>query len=106
MRMKVDSMLYYLDGKNPVKTTDLHEWSEHFTFDNKVVAFDEINGVQISTIFLGVDLGHGTSGPLLFETLIDDTQIIIYRYSTWEQAKAGHLKAVDMVTESQYANEK
>lgn len=69
-----------------------------FNIENKVVAKDEINGVKISTVFLGMD--HGFFGkPLLFETMIFGGEHDMYqeRYSTYEQAEKGHKVAVDLV---------
>ncbi len=48
-------------------------------------------------MFVGIDLGFMIEGPpLLFETMIfggehDQEQ---WRYSTWEEAEAGHMKAL------------
>lgn len=51
------------------------------------------NGVEVSTVFLGLDHNFSDAGPaIVFETMVfggenDQAQV---RYSTWEQAVAGH----------------
>lgn len=48
------------------------------------------NGYRVSTIFLGLDHSFGEGPPLIFESMTFpgyDQE----RYSTWEQAAAGHL---------------
>lgn len=74
--------------------------------DHRRVARDVIEGQTVSTVFLVID--HGWNGvPLWFETMIfggPDDQFC-ERYTTWEQAKAGHdvivakLKAGERVSE-------
>jgi hypothetical protein len=67
------------------------------------VGKDIINGHYVSTVFLGTDhdfFGQGV--PLVFETMVfeDDKigcQIYMDRYSTWDEALAGHNKAIAWV---------
>lgn len=56
---------------------------------------------EVSTVFLGLD--HSWSGPppLLFETMVfggtlDQEQV---RYSTWDEAEAGHAAMVAKVND-------
>lgn len=99
-------MMYYnLDeNKNPVECT-LHEWGELYNTetgqDERRVAFDEIDGYEVSTVFLGLDHGHGfSSRPLLFETMIfgkgpgDGYQT---RCSTWDEALQMHKVAIKWI---------
>jgi hypothetical protein len=87
------SSQYVLDGKKPVLCEDLGTWAKWFETVNRQVAQEERDGVRVSTVFLGLD--HRFSGdgpPILFETMIfggrhDQDQD---RYSTWEEAEAGH----------------
>lgn len=60
------------------------------------VALDMIGGVDISTVFLGIDHRFGGGGPpILFETMIfgggphDEN---CERYCTWDEAVAGHAR--------------
>lgn len=50
----------------------------------------------VSTVFLCTDHSWGKGGPVLFETLVFGVPHYepMTRYRTWEQAKAGHRKAV------------
>jgi hypothetical protein len=55
--------------------------------------------VRVLTIFLGLDYQFGDGPPLLFETMIfggehNEDQ---WRYSTWDEAEAGHDAAVAKV---------
>ena len=86
---------YILDGHTPVICKDIMEWGESMK-EHRHVALLEEAGVRVSTVFLGIDHGFGDgSPPILFETMIfggehDDYQM---RYSTWEEAEAGHITA-------------
>lgn len=88
---------YILDGKKP-KSVDLLEWARWFETADRIVAKTLINGVKVSTVFLGLDHSFGGGPPLLFETMIfggghDD---YCERFETWEQAEAGHQEAVKL----------
>jgi len=57
----------------------------------------------VSTVFLGIDHNWGGGPPLIFETMIFNQgpeserpwhEEYQERYSTWEQAEAGHARAV------------
>ena len=87
---------YILEGKKPVAVEDILVWGQWFETAERKVGSDTIDGVQISTVFLGVDHNFGGGKPLLFETMIfggerDGEQ---YRYSTWEEAEKSHKKIV------------
>jgi len=60
----------------------------------KRVAEDHIGPYHISTVFLGIDHGFGEGPPLLFETMVfargSLSDLEMERYSTWNQAVAGH----------------
>jgi hypothetical protein len=51
--------------------------------------------VYVSTVFLGLDHSFGEGPPQLFETMIFGGEHDEYqeRYSTWDEAEAGHKKA-------------
>ena len=94
---------YILHGKEPVPCDDLFKWAEWLKSADRHVKEDEINGVRISTVFLGLDhnlarlLGRGR--PHLFETMIFGGEHDMYceRSSTWDQAKINHDRVVKMV---------
>jgi hypothetical protein len=91
---------YILDGKKAVPA-DLMTWANWYETASRVVAKTDIGEVHISTVFLGLNHQWGDGPPLLFETMIfggplDQEQD---RYSTWEEAEAGHAAMCARVTE-------
>lgn len=100
----IDLGLYELVGKKPVKVDNLSEWGKKYS-DTRRVAQTMVGPYRVSTVFLGIDHNHFRDGPpLLFETMIfDDSKVrrrnqeLDYqkRFSTWEEAEAGHDKAID-----------
>jgi hypothetical protein len=99
-------MTYYiLDADNRPTKTDLLTWAEWFErIENRCVAWTQITSeTWVSTVFLGIDHRHfGNGPPLLFETMIfggrrDEYQ---WRYSSWDDAEAGHKAAVRKAREA------
>ena len=94
----------YILGKNhELIETDLLTWARFFEdIKNRRVAEDIIDGVRISTVFLGIDHNFGNGEPLLFETMIfgGDNYDYQERYATWTEAEAGHQRAIELVKES------
>lgn len=96
---------YTLDAQHKIiPTRDIMVWGRFFeTTAGRIVAQDTIGKIKISTVFLGIDHGWDDEGPpVLFETMIfggehDQEQ---WRYCTWEEAEAGHRKALRMVRRS------
>lgn len=84
---------YTLKGHRPVRCLDPVAWARWFASADRHVAFDRVGGVEISTVFLGLDHGFGLSPrPILFETMIfggpfDEEQ---RRYTSWADAEVGH----------------
>lgn len=92
---------YILDAEGkPVAEPDLLKWAEWMGITDRHIANDMIFGVNISTIFLGVDFSafFGTP-PMLWETMIFGGRYSYYqeRYISREDAIEGHAKAVAMV---------
>lgn len=90
---------YILEGKTAVSCRDVRAWGKWYGNADRKVAHDTIDGVRISTIFLGIDHSFGDGKPLLFETMVfggelDQEQD---RCSTWDQAEAMHRIMVDRV---------
>jgi hypothetical protein len=88
--------LYYDWQGNPI---DLATWAQLFN-DERHLGEDELDGVRVSTVWIGIDHGFGrTERPLLFETMIfggtldGDT----WRYATEAEARAGHARACSLV---------
>ena len=97
---------YYLNEDHSYTPCDLMTWAmqleELWEARKKHVAVDIIEGKRISTVWLGLDHSYDGRKPLLFETMIfaDDEiggDIYMDRYTTWEEAEAGHQKAIQWV---------
>lgn len=98
---------YILDGHEP-KPAELMDWARWFQTAERHVAETHIGPAHVSTIFLGLDHRFGSSGPpLLFETMIFGGPHDGYqdRYATWDEAQAGHAKAVVLSSARQPASE-
>lgn len=94
---------YILEGKIPVAVSSLIDWAEWFETADRTVKKTQVGTTEVSTIFLGFPPHqHGNGGPpLLFETMIfggkcDEHR---WRYSTWEEAEAGHDRVVTELLE-------
>lgn len=79
--------LYYDRRGNPI-TADQWPVGEERRVDRTEISVD----VTVSTVHLVLDHSHGQGPPLIFETMVfggehDQDQ---WRYSTEEQAQAGH----------------
>lgn len=91
---------------HPVAVDTLEEWAAFWgNRDTRRVAWDEFEpGIQISTVFLGIDHRyHGEGPPILFETMVfglsmEDCDFMM-RYSTWDDAETGHKVVVRKVKE-------
>lgn len=116
------SGFYILKGKTPVRTNDVIEWGQWLENNqDRHVAETTVEDIWISTVFLGLDYGWREERPILFETMIFykhapvphtlkeivnekqpefDGYQFQRRYSTWEEAEAGHAEAVQMVKKS------
>jgi hypothetical protein len=88
---------------SPAQCDNIVKWGEWMAEhdDERRVARTNIDGVDISTVFLGLDHNSGNGPPLLFETMafggpngIDQE---CERYTTREEAEAGHRRMCDRV---------
>lgn len=62
-----------------------------------VVQQDTIGEFFVSTVWLGIDHGPDEQGrPVIFETMVFPDERHVERYATEEDARAGHLRAVEM----------
>jgi hypothetical protein len=93
-------LYYYLDGHTPRQCQTDDDLRRADSCDNRVAFTDAPGGVQISTVFLRINhaysFGPRDARPLLFETMIFGGEHDGYgeRYSTWDEAEAGHQRAV------------
>lgn len=72
---------------------DLMTWAKFMEGADRRVAQDSIWGVEVSTVFLGLDHGWDErEPPILFETMVFGGVLgdIQCRYCTWDEAAAGH----------------
>lgn len=98
------SSRYVLDGKQAVLEPSLFKWAAWFEKADRAVAKTTLpGGVEVSTVFLGLDHRFVASSgpPILFETMIfggprDGEQ---QRYATWEEAEKGHAEVVASISE-------
>jgi len=85
---------YILKNCVPVEEYDLFRWGLFMEKGERLVAQTKIDGLSISTVFLGIDHSGGIEfPPLLFETMIFGLPIDVKlqkRYCTWKQAEEGH----------------
>lgn len=89
--------LYRLEGHTPVPEPDVLTWGRSFERVERHVAETWVTpDVRVSTVFLGVDHQWGHGPPLLFETMLfrAGTGEEMARYTTWDQAQAGHAAMV------------
>ena len=85
-----------LKDKKVVIVEDLTKWALGFNETTRRVGFNEMNGVNVSTVFLGLDHGWDDKKSLWFETMIFGGVVDGYQwgYETWEEAMKGHEEAV------------
>ena len=88
------------DETHRVKPVDYLAWAEWMTnFEKRRVALDEVGGIRVSTVFLGIDHAFGQGEPILFETLVssngDTVEIDTIRYCTYLEALEGHQAQVE-----------
>ena len=90
-------MYWILDKNKNAVEVDVVTWAKFFDkIENRIVEKTELNSCEVSTVFLGLDHGFGYAKKLLFETMAfggpNDQEM--FRYETWDEAVAGHAKAV------------
>lgn len=73
---------------------------------NSRIALDTINGYIISTVFLCTDHNFICEGdPILFETMVFSPEnnpgedVAMYRYSSLDEAQAGHNDTVRLIAQ-------
>jgi hypothetical protein len=89
---------HYVLVNGEVRPAELMEWAEWLENADRAIGRDVRNDVMVSTVFLGLDHSFGGSVPLLFETMIfgGEHDQHLERYSTLNEAKEGHARAVAM----------
>jgi len=91
-------MFYKLDENKNAIPCGVEEWCKIFDDkESRRVAYTQIDGYEVSTVFLGVDHNHFGGTPILFETMIfgpGDAEEYQTRCSTWQEAVDMHSKAI------------
>jgi hypothetical protein len=93
---------YILKNKKAIPEPDLFKWGRWFESADRKVNKTQVGKYDISTVFLGLDHGFGSTTPLLFETMVfgdDPLNGETMRCSTWKQAEIQHDKMVKYVRE-------
>ena len=98
---------YILDDDHRPLPVDTIRWAHWYDrVENRRVAFTTLEGVSVSTVFLGLDHSHHCGRPgrhraILFETMVfgGPHDQHMDRYATWDEAVAGHERIVKMVSE-------
>ena len=87
-----DDRVFILKGKRitPVAYLEWAKWLENIA--NRVIGSTDVPGGRVSTVFLGCP-------PVFFETMVFGGRLNEWqwRYSTYEEAKAGHCRIVKQV---------
>ena len=95
-----------LRGHEVVLCRDAREWAEMFEGTERVVEQTTVNRYWISTVFLGLNHSWYREGPpqwfetMVFEELEDGrtkSDRFCRRYTTWEEAEAGHAEILEII---------
>jgi hypothetical protein len=115
LRMLPRTHLWILNGKVPEACLDVLRWGRWIedNIGKRHVGDDYLmdGEIRVSTVFLGLDHNYGAYGPpILFETMVfgepHDAELLgkirtirddldMCRYSTWDEAEAGHRELVE-----------
>lgn len=97
--------LFVLEGHTPIPVTetDTPRWARMIEdSESRRVAKTTVGDADVSTVFLGIDYNWtGKGPPLVFETMIfgGNYDQETWRWSTWNEAEAGHTRIVAALTE-------
>ena len=98
---------FFLNEDHTYRPCGLMEWGKQLQTMERHVADDQINDCRVSTIWLGTDHNHWGGPPLVFETMIfkEGSDIYCERYTTWQEAEAGHKEAIQWVLDGYQEND-
>jgi hypothetical protein len=90
---------FRLDGHQPVACKTYDEWIDGLHALGDIhLAYEEVGGAAVSTIFLGIDLALPGGSQQLFETVIlHGCEPFQVRCATWDEAMHTHAVALDLV---------
>lgn len=89
-----------IDSRDPEQ---LLLWGRfHGDIEKRRVAVTVIDpGIEVSTVFLGINHAFFGGPPVLFETMVfgdyEGEDFEQYRYHTWAEAEAGHKACVERI---------
>lgn len=89
--------VYTLNGHEAVPTEDTAAWGKMMNGRERIVKQEYVNGIFVSTVFLGLDHQYGDGPPLLFETMCrhpNGNWEEQERCTTWPQALVQHRRMV------------
>ena len=89
-----------LAGHSVVVCNDILEWGRWLETADRTVADTTVWGERVSTVFLGIDYSFDDGPPLWFETMVFGVSPlggVQVRYTTWDEAEAGHTAIVERV---------
>lgn len=92
---------YAILNGHEVVPVSMEEWARtHHPPSIRTVAKTADGGITVSTVFLGLNHQYGDGPPLWFETMVFGGPLdeVCERYTTWEEAEAGHREMVRRVT--------
>jgi hypothetical protein len=103
---------YILSHKTTIEVDDELKWAELMygenSASNRILRQDTVNVqeedqtlalVQISTVFIGIDMGNEVD-PILFETMLFGSTKYdgkMWRYGSYDEAIAGHQSIKDAI---------
>lgn len=91
-------MNFYIFKQGEIIPATVLEWAQWFETDERIIFLTEVDGVQISTIFLGYSIEHSTSrseAKPQFETLISGADYSLKILTTsFEEASNEHNQAI------------
>lgn len=100
---------YILNSDHTTVEVSELKWTNWMRFNSRRVAHDTILGVEISTVFLGIDHNYDIVGaPVLFETLtfgLPEESQITNRYCTWAEAVDGHERTKEVIVKKMGTSE-
>ena len=96
--MQTDDKYILVDGE-VVQERDLMTWAKWYETAKRKIANTKGKVSLVSTVFLGMDHQFGDGPPMVFETLVFGGPFAdeMDRYSTLDEAKAGHAAMVEKV---------
>jgi len=95
------SDFYYLNEDKSVRPCTPQEWSAQFITleDKRYLGRDIIDGVNIQTVWTGVNLAPLDKPAEVFQTMVwgKEVEQTVYfgHYATWEAALEGHKQALE-----------